>query len=105
MNIKRQEAERKAGKLLSWVFCSTRSHLDGIRPIVSGNFNLNENMTAVPKKSHVPKSCRSFIFETEPKESSFGFETEQNEIEISLSSVRDYLALKFSYRLEAYKCP
>lgn len=91
IGIKRHAAERKAERLLKWALCSIRPLKScEVFPIVSGNFE--EEVSAAPYQSCLPKSCRSFLFESE-----------RHEIEISHSSVRDYLALKFSDRLEAYK--
>ena len=91
IDIKRRAAERKAEKLLKWSFCSTRPLKSSEISSINSE-NLNTGILVASSQSSIPKSCRSFVFLSEFQE-----------IEISHSSVRDYLALKFSDRLEVYQ--
>lgn len=87
-DARRQGAEKKSERLLEWALYSMRPLKScEISPIISGNF-----MEEGSSQTYLPRSCRSFVFESE-----------RNEIEISHSSVREYLVLKLSDRLEAYK--
>lgn len=90
-SAKTQAMEKKTERLLKWTLCSIRPLKSSeILSIISGRFEQLEQPS--PTQNYLPKSCRSFVFESESQE-----------IEIAHSSVRDYLALKFSHKLEDYR--
>lgn len=86
-----REMNNKAEAFLTWVFCAQQSlQVEELSSILSRE----------PRKNHphgrnedsILKPCRSLVFKSE-----------SGTVQISHSSVRDYLALRFSDRLEQYR--